>query len=221
MFTAVLFDMNGVIIDDEHVHELAFKEALKPHGIELDHQGYLDYFAGRTDRAGFEAVAKELSKVLPIDELLDQKMQEYLRLFPAQKRSFPGVIELIHELAGKCKLAVVTNSTRMEAELITREFEIVDFFELITTAEDITRAKPDPEPYLKTAELLGVEPSHCMVIEDSGTGVTAAKAAGCTCIGITTTHSPEDLAQADHIFANFDEVTQFLLSEGQRFGDAF
>lgn len=195
--------MNGVIIDDEHIHEMAFRETVKPFNIDLDHQTYLECCAGKTDRAGYEQIATKFSEDLPIIELLQQKSQMYLKLFPANKKDYLGVINLIHSLAKNFTLALTSSSSRAEVDLITKEFRIDNEFSVTVSADDVTKGKPDPEPYLITAGKLGVLPSECVVIEDSISGVLSAKTAGCFCVGVTTTHSAEDLKKADLIVDRF------------------
>ncbi len=170
--------MNGVIINDEHIHELAFKETVKPFNILLDHAGYLECCAGKTDKAGYESIAGKFATNLPITQLLIEKGDQYLRLFPQHKQSYPFVLELIRSLFSSFKLAVTSSSSRREVDLILKEFGVYELFAITISGEDVTNGKPDPEPYVKTAKLLGVTPSECVVIEDSKSGVISAKAAG-------------------------------------------
>lgn len=207
MITTIIFDMNGVIIDDEHIHELAFRETVRPYGIQLNHSDYLVCCAGKTDRAGYEQIAHTFGKDLPIDNLLREKSQQYLELFPTNKKSYPGVIKLIHSLASHYQLALTSSSSRAEVDLITREFGISSLFQLTISGNDVQHGKPDPEPYLLTISKLGISPKDCLVIEDSRSGVHSAKAAGCYCVGITTTHSHHDLRDADLVIDAFAEIT--------------
>lgn len=211
MIKAVLFDMNGIIIDDEHIHELAFHETVKPFDIQLSHQDYLDCCAGKTDRAGYESIATTFNKQLPVDSLLQQKSQTYLKLFPANKKDYPGVIELIHILSRKYLLSVTSSSSRAEVDLITKEFGMDKALNITISADDVKKGKPDPEPYLITCEKLGINPHEAVVIEDSQSGVASAKAAGCFCIGVTTTHSVEDLQQSDLIVDSFAKITPEII----------
>jgi HAD superfamily hydrolase (TIGR01509 family) len=211
MIKAILFDMNGIIIDDENIHEMAFRETVKLYNINLDHQAYLDCCAGRTDRAGYEKIVTKFSTNLPIDDLLDQKSKIYLKLFPANKRSYPGVIELIHSLSGNFILALTSSSSRKEVDLVTNEFGINHEFKVTISSNDIRKGKPDPEPYLITANKLGFEPKECVAIEDSRNGVISAKAAGCYCIGVITTHKKEDLVGADLIVGRFAEINTKII----------
>ncbi len=208
---AVIFDMNGVIIDDEYIHERAFSQVLKSHGIKLTHQVYLDSCAGRTDGAGFEQLSEQFKVSIDVDEALKEKAAAYLELFPKHKRTYPGVVELISLLQNHFVLALTTSSSKSEAHLVLTEFNIKEVFSVVVTAEDVVRGKPDPQPYLLTASQLGVDPSDCMVIEDSTSGIRSAKAAGMTCIAITTTHSASELTEADVVVDSFDAIKKHLL----------
>ena len=216
MIKAVLFDMNGIIIDDEHIHEKALQETVKPFGVDVSHEQYLECCAGRTDRAGFESISTLFSVPLPIDELLKQKSAAYLELFPKTKKDFPGVIALIHTLSDSFSVAVTSSASRAEVELITKEFGINECLQVTVSADEVKKGKPDPEPYLTTARLLAVEPSECVVIEDSRNGVLSAKAAGCYCIGVTTTHDRDALSGADLIVEGFDEITSKVIFDLER-----
>lgn len=211
MIRAVIFDMNGVVIDDEHIHELAFKETVKPFDIDLSHQNYLECCAGKTDRAGYESISEKFNTSLPIEKLLKDKANFYLKLFPEYKKSYPGVIELISSLANNYTLALTSSSSRAEVDLITKEYRVDKLFRITISADEVKRGKPDPEPYLTTCNLLKLDPKECVVIEDSKSGVLSAKAAGCFCMGVTTTHNEKDLEGADEITDSFDNV-QTLIS---------
>ena len=204
--------MNGVIIDDENIHELAFKKTVKPFGINLSHQDYLNCCAGKTDRAGYESIAVEYKKKLPIDKLLQQKSKTYLQLFPENKKSYPGVIELIHHLSKDYLLSVTSSSSRVEVDLITREFGIDKYLNTTISANDVKNGKPNPEPYLITCEKLFISPKEAVVIEDSISGVISAKSAGCFCIGITTTHTSKDLLTCDLIVNSFAEINSEVVN---------
>lgn len=212
MIKAVLFDMNGVIIDDEHVHELAFHDTVQPYGIKLTHQDYLECCAGKTDRAGYESIAQKFAKKLDITTLLAAKSQTYRALFPIHKKSYPGVIDLIHGLATHCQVALTSSSSRAEVDLITNAFAIDATFTTTISGDDVTRGKPDPEPYQLTCQKLGIAPNEAVVIEDSKSGVMAAKAAGCFCIGITTTHTAADLSACDLIITQFSQLNWEIIA---------
>lgn len=210
MIRAVIFDMNGIIIDDEHIHELAFKETVKPFGINLSHQDYLECCAGKTDKAGYESISEKFDTSLPIERLLKNKASLYLNLFPKHKKSYPGVIELISSLANNYTLALTSSSSRAEVNLITKECGVDKHFGITISADEVKKGKPDPEPYLITCDLLKLNPKECVVIEDSKSGVLSSKAAGCSCIGVTTTHNKSDLEGADRITDSFNKVEALI-----------
>ncbi len=213
MIKAILFDMNGVIISDESIHESAFKKTVESFEINLTHEDYLNLCAGKTDRLGYQNIAEHFGKTLPIEQLLIEKAKLYLEIFPTQKKACEGVIDLIKELANHYILAVSSGATKKEIELVLKEFELAKYFKTIISADDVRHSKPHPEPYLITCKQLQLKPEECIVIEDSQSGVTSAKAAGCYCIGITTTHSKEDLHNSDLVINYFAELNAKKLNE--------
>ena len=126
-----------------------------------------------------------------------------------EKNTVPGVLELIKKLIDKnYRLALVTSSILGQAQIIRRALKLEDAFEVMITANDITHSKPHPEPYQKAIEKLGVKPEECMVIENFPTGVASAKAVGkdVLVVAITTTHSRDDLKEADFVVDSFDQI---------------
>lgn len=210
---AVIFDMNGIIIDDEHVHEGAFQRTVEPFGIILDHQSYLECCAGKTDKAGYVSIAQKYQKTLPIDDLIYQKEEQYLDLFPSLKKVYPGILECIDRLSKDYTLALTSSSTKIEVELVTKTFNIYDKFKTIISGNDVKIGKPDPEPYLKTCDILQFNPKECLVIEDSASGIKSAIAASCKCIGVTTTHSKQQLSESNPnlIVNDFGQITRNLI----------
>lgn len=214
---AVIFDMNGVIIDDEKIHEGAFKQTLEPHGIILDHQSYLECCAGKTDKSGYESIAEKYKKVLHIEQLLIQKAELYLTLFPTLKKVYPGILDCINRLSKNYVLALTSSSVRKEVELITKELNIYNKFKIIITGDDVKSGKPNPEPYLKTCKLLNITPQQSIVIEDSISGVTSAITAGCKCIAVTTTHTKDQLLTNNPtiIIDSFNQITEKIIDSIQ------
>jgi beta-phosphoglucomutase family hydrolase len=212
MIKAIIFDMNGVIVDDEHVHEMAFRDTVKEHKIDLTHEDYLTCCAGKTDQKGYEDIATSFDVALPVGDLLERKWQMYPKLFEKHKKCFDGVRELIEYLSTKYMIALASSASRAEVELILKDFQIDRYFSVKISANDVKNGKPHPEPYLKTAELLKILPQECVVIEDSRSGVRAAKSAGCYCIAITTTHTKEDLQEADITVSSFSEIDDYMIN---------
>lgn len=203
--------MNGVIVDDEAVHEHAFEKVLKKYKIDLDHRTYLKLFTGRTDRNCFEKAEEYYGIRLPIDSLLIEKRLAYFKLFSEDKKIFSGISDLIKRLSGKFTLALTSSASREEIDLITKEFNIRKYFTEIVSADDVKKGKPHPEPYLLISKKLNIEPRYCVVIEDAVIGIQSAKAAGMHCIAITNTHTKKDLKDADVIVGGLEEITCDLI----------
>lgn len=210
MIKAVIFDMNGVIVDDEHIHEMAFCDTVHAYGIDLTHEDYLACCAGKTDQKGYEDIADHFNIDLPVNDLLEQKWKMYPILFEKHKKCFDGVRELIDRLSKKYMIALASGASRVEVELILKDFQIDQYFPVKISADDVKNSKPHPEPYVKTAELLKVLPQECVVIEDSRSGIRAAKSVGCYCIAITTTHTKEKLQEADVVTSSFSEIDDII-----------
>ena len=120
-------------------------------------------------------------------------------------RPYPGVADLVHQLDSRgTLLALVTSSLKAEAELALVTFGLAHLFRVVVTAEDVANGKPAPDGYLLAARRLNVEPAGCIVIEDSPTGVRAAKAAAMSCVAVTNTHSPQQLHEATLIVTKLE-----------------
>jgi HAD superfamily hydrolase (TIGR01509 family) len=209
---AILFDLNGVIINDESIHELAFVHVINKHGHDLSHLDYYKYCFGKTDLEGFAYLISKLKLDVAAVELVKEKADLYLENIKDNIRSYPGVLELISDLKGKYKFALVSSSNKNEVEMTLKYFKIEKYFGAVITASDIKRGKPDPEPYLKALKALKLKPINCVAIEDSPNGVKSAKAAGVKCFGVLTTHDNTELAAADMTFSNFFELKNYIVN---------
>lgn len=198
---AVLFDMDGVILDSIPLHHQAAQAVFKTRGHELSYADYKRYFAGETDAEGFAQYCKLIGMQHDLAPMLRQKADEYERLAATTSLTpCPGSVACIRWFADKqLPLALVTGSLRAEAELVLRAFDLTDVFQAVVTADDVTHGKPNPEGYLKGAAALGMQPADCLVIEDAPSGIQAARAAGMHCIAVTTTYPAAELQQAHSV----------------------
>lgn len=215
MRPAILFDMNGVLIDDEDLHRQAFQHVAGQIGMTLSDDDYLSHFAGRTDRAGFQAFLAERSthRIDLIDDLLVRKSRAYRDLAAKGLRSYPGAAELVEDLRRTGHdLAIVTSSIRPEVTVVLDFLGLANAFDVVITAEDVSEGKPSPVPYLAGATGLTRPPHECVVIEDAPSGITSAKAADMACVAVASTHEPADLADADVIVGRISELTPATLN---------
>lgn len=186
---AILWDLNGVIIDDEPVHEQAFRDALKHVvGCDLTHQEYERYFFGKTDRQGVIDFGLGKLEMGVIDERTVEhvcvlKNEFYGQKASSEMRIFADAKALLIELHEHgYKQYIVTGSHRAEVEIGL--LLLPDVFSGSITSSDYEESKPAPDPFLAGAALAGRSPSECVVFEDSVAGIRSAKNAGCVAIGI-------------------------------------
>lgn len=210
--SAIIFDLDGVVINSEPLHDEAKRTIFRDYGLEVPERVHTE-FRGKTDREVMEHVASTFAPDgLDADELVAAKQRVFRELMN-EMELVPGVRSFIAQVREHgLRLALTTSALRENQELTFEKFHLDEFFEAITTAEDVTRPKPDPEPYLITVEKLDEEPGRCLVIEDSVNGVLSAKNAGCEAAGLSTTFAAEELreAGADVVVDDFDELAAHL-----------
>lgn len=196
---AVIWDMDGVIVDTEIYHFKAWKKLLHEEGIELTEEEFKRTFGMRNAEIIRRFLGPDVSK--PVIQQLAGRKEEYFRQFIRDHiTANPGAIGLIRDLyeAGFLQ-AIASSAPRQNVELVLNSLGIASFFTCIVSEEDVTSGKPDPQIFLTAANRLGVEPANCVVIEDSIAGVQAANAAGMRCIALASTNPPERLSSADRI----------------------
>ncbi|MBN1385831.1 HAD family phosphatase [Candidatus Woesearchaeota archaeon] len=206
MIRAVIFDLDNVLADSEKLHFRAFSAVFADHGKVLDQAVYDRLVLGLSDKVGMANLLGHFSLKADVRKLIAKKHRLFLALAKDDLFPVPGSVGFLRSLHGKFKLALATGSELKEATLMISKLGIKGLFDAVLTAEDIKRSKPDPEIYLKAAKRLGVHPDDCVVIEDSPSGVEAAKSAGMFCIGVPTSVSARKLGRADIIIENFDEI---------------
>ena len=207
----IIFDMDGVVIDSEHLHERASQLVFSKYGIELN-QDVFAPFKGKTDRNIVEYLVNEHNiQDATIDELLTRKRDTYASLID-ELHPIQGVMAFIQYVAINYRLALTTSASRRNQELAFQKFNLYPFFETVVTSNDISNPKPHPEPYLVTVEKMGSRPEVCVVIEDSTNGVRSAAAAGCTVVGITTSFDEPALvdAGAHVVIDSYDQLKALL-----------
>lgn len=206
---AVIFDMDGVIVNSEPLHLEAEKTILQNHGIEAPWEQW-DMFAGVADAKIFQYIVEHFSDGrYSAEQLLAAKYPIFLKLLAEKLEPIPGAIDFIHWCRSRFpKLALTTSSIKPVQELIFQRFALTPFFDVIVTEEWIQHCKPHPEPYLKTVHALQLSARNCLVVEDSLNGIQSAKGAGCYVAGITTTFPADQLreAGADVVFDRFETL---------------
>jgi HAD superfamily hydrolase (TIGR01509 family) len=210
-FKAVIFDMDGVIVDSEGRHEQAFLEVVRELGYGQTHGVNWEDYVGRSDHELWLDFVAKHKPSQPLEQLLKMKRDRVLEILRREEPIFAGLPELVERLAAVCKLGLASGSERPVVEAVLSLQDLRRFFSATVTASDIQRGKPQPDIFLRTAELLGVAPADCWVIEDSKPGVAAGLAAGMRVIAITNTHPATALQSATRVVASYAEIQRLLL----------
>lgn len=222
MFSATLFDFNGVLVDDELVHLAAFRDAVAPLGITISDRDYFEEYLGFDDKGAFRALlAKHGLEVTDarVAELVRTKEPLYLERARASLQTFQGASELVRRRAAAGPVAVVSGALRPEIELGLEVLGVRALVGHIVSSEDTPVSKPDPEGYrmgiawLRTAG--AKEPGRALVIEDSVDGIAAAKAAGLPCVAVTHSYEAPRLvsAGADLVVGRLGELDESALGK--------
>mgnify|MGYP001059217936 CR=1 FL=1 len=199
---AILWDMDGTILDTKACHSYCWEKTLPNYGYELDKKLFDAHF-GRAARSvlplylGFD----------PDETLSNQILDEYrkllMNLMPQNSKLVPGVMSWLQGYKDRLVPQVVASSATIETiESVLSTFDLRDYFEHLIAGAKLP-AKPEPDVFLKAARILDYAPENCCVIEDSTAGVKAAKAAGMYCVAVATTFSRSDLSLADAVITDF------------------
>jgi beta-phosphoglucomutase-like phosphatase (HAD superfamily)/CheY-like chemotaxis protein len=229
MIRAVIFDFNGVLVDDEPLHFALFREVLGGLGVSISEHDYHGRYLGLDDRGCFEAAlldAGQSADRARVDELIARKALRYAEEAGRGLRFFPGAADCLAVLAGRWPLAINSGALRPEIELALNLLDRRDRVAVIVSAEDTTRCKPDPEGYTlalqglrrRSIALSDLAPADCLVIEDSLAGIESAKGAGMRAVGVPNTYDADRLrgAGADEIIDGLTRLTPDWIAD--RFG---
>jgi beta-phosphoglucomutase family hydrolase len=205
---AVLFDMDGVIIDSNPYHKDAWLEFCRRYQVELKEEDVPRYIYGKTNKTALVDVFQREFSPEESFRLSEEKEAIYRDLHRADIRLIKGLDHLLNAFEQhQIPLAVCTNAPVANLDFTLEETGIRPYFEVLIDASKVSKGKPDPEIYLKAAQLLQVPAERCIVMEDSTVGVEAGLRAGMKVVGITTTHTREELAHTHLVIDDFDELT--------------
>jgi HAD superfamily hydrolase (TIGR01509 family) len=219
MLRAVIFDFNGILVDDEPIHWELFRRVLGEQGLSLTDQEYYERYLGMDDRGCFRAVFKDKGR--PLDDaalaaLIERKAGYYRESIAHKMVVFPGVKKLVPALAASFPLAVASGALRAEIELVLTSFGLRNFFQKIASAEDVAEGKPNPDVFLKALQGINdghgrsgetIRPSECLVVEDSKEGILAAQRAGMKCLAVTNSYPANELKSAQAVVESLEQVT--------------
>ena len=210
---AVIFDMDGLLIDTETISFNCFKKVFSDHGYSMNREYYTSLI-GRNTKGIKEAILKEYGEDFKFDDIYSKKvkaMTDYVESNGVLLKK--GALELIEYLdKNKYKIIVATSTKRERAEKLLTMVKIKDYFQEIICGDEVINSKPNPEIFLKAAKKLGVEPEACVVLEDSAVGIEAAHKAGMKGINVPDMKTPDDYikGKAYRIEENLLDVLEYF-----------
>lgn len=207
---AILFDLDGVLIDSEPRHAAAFESVFaellpdRPHGLNLAS------YIGKSDRAVWLDFIAAHQPRQSLAELTALKQERVIEIFRREEPIFPEIPALIRQLAARYPLAVASGSVHAVIREVLALKDLARHFKAVASVDDVGKPKPAPDIFLRAATLLNVPPTECWVIEDSRPGVQAGLAAGARVIAITNSHPAHELQDAHHVVRTYAEIAELL-----------
>jgi beta-phosphoglucomutase family hydrolase len=204
---AVLFDMDGVIVDNLPYHVEAWLLFCERNGIPLTKEVFYKELNGMNSKDTFEWFYKKEMTRSEVEVLEEEKELLYREFYAEHRKPAKGLLTFLHDLRSRgIKTALATSAGPGNIDFIVDGLGIRDQFDAIIGGAEVTKGKPDPEIYVKAAALVGVSPADCIVIEDSLQGIASGQAAGAWVVGITTSHTADELAHTDFCASDFTDL---------------
>lgn len=220
MLRAVLFDFNGVILNDEPVHMAMFQRVLNEEGIMLSQEDYYAHYLGMDDRGCFQAVYEAHHQKLTetkLKDLIQRKSKYYDDYIADHIEFFPGSIDLVKNAKKKYFTAIVSGALKHEIKFGLKKAHLDKVIDVIVAQEDVAKGKPNPEGYAEAIHQLNKKipkkeknliPAECLAIEDSIEGIHSAKEAGLRVAAVAHSYPATDLTQdADWVFEKVGEIS--------------
>jgi len=204
---AVIFDMDGVIVDSAPFHFVAWQNTWQRRGVNYTHEEFKRNFGQRSDLQVRCVVGNRLSQD-EVRAIVSEKDLLFREIMKGNIKALPGVVELLRSLKEYgVKLALGSSSPRETVYLVTETLGVKELFDAIVCGPEVRESKPNPLIFLLCAKKIGIEPWRCMVIEDAVVGITAAKRGGMYVLAVTNSYPRENLMNADIIVNSLKEVT--------------
>lgn len=204
---AVIWDMDGVIVDTAPYHFSAWQDAFRKMRVKYTEEDFRRNFGRRNDSIIRNILGEDISQS-EVDAISEEKERDAREKMKQNVKPFPGVIELMKLLIEhRFKMALVSSSPPENIKLVTEGLGINNWFQSVISGGDVTEGKPSPQGFLLATRRLEVKPANCVVIEDAVAGVTAAKKAGMRCLAVTNTHPRTSLAEADLVVETLEAVS--------------
>lgn len=206
---AVIFDHDGVMVDSEPLHRIAWRRVFEPRGYILKEE---DLFVciGMRDRYFADYMVKKYAITIDVLEILRAKSDEMIKLLATETEMIAGLDKLLFAIAKDRPVGIASSASRREIDTTLRRFGIEGVFSTIVCHDNTTQFKPHPEPYMRATRELGAHPARTIAFEDSHAGMQSAHGAGLRIIGITTSFTREQLPLADVLVKDFSDTDGIL-----------
>jgi beta-phosphoglucomutase family hydrolase len=212
-FQAVLFDMDGVVVDNLPYHVDAWLLFCERKNIPLTREIFYRELNGMNSKDTFEWFYKREMTRAEVEVLEEEKELIYRDFYRAHIQPAPGLLAFLKDLRSNgIKTALATSAGPGNIDFIVDGLGIRDQFDAIIGGAEVTKGKPNPEIYLKAAALVGIDPTSCWVIEDSLQGIAAGQSAGMRVVGISTSHTSEELAHTSVVRPDFVDLFETLIN---------
>ena len=207
----LIFDMDGVIVDNHQWHFESYIEFGKRHNVNISREEFGKYF-GTTNHFIMKSIFGENISEEDIITFGEEKEAIYREMYLPAIKPVKGLPEFLqYESEKGIPIALATAAPKENVKFTLEATGLSHYFDVITDSSMVDRGKPDPQVYLVTAEKLGVQPKDCIVFEDSIPGITAARNAGMFVVGVATTHTPEELnLYVNKILMNFEKASEII-----------
>lgn len=214
MLQAVIFDLDGTLVDSESLNRSVNEELFNEVGLALTESDY-DSFVGLSNKDLWKYLIDRYGLDVTVEEMVQRKKEKILPLWREKDRYglMEGAVEFLHELqAQNIPLGLATSSMEDSMHAKLKAHDLDQFFQQKVSGDHVLKGKPDPEIFLLTADKMGVDPASCVVIEDAENGVLAAKNAGMKVVGYTNGgKNMQNLERADLVIDRFDELSIDML----------
>jgi beta-phosphoglucomutase len=209
---AVIFDMDGVIVDTNPYHLTSYQQFLKKYHIEHTEQELIEHMFGKSNSYILQYFFKQELSRADILRYGDEKEALFREIYAHLAEPIAGLLPFIADLKRNgVKTAICTSAPTPNLDLVLQKIPLREQMDSLMSEPDVTQHKPHPEVYLKTSERLGVPPEKCVVFEDSVSGIQAGLAAGMTVVGVTTSHQPHELPPCKAYLNNYEHADfQFI-----------
>lgn len=204
---AVIFDMDGVIVNNHEFHFKAWMDFADRYNFELNEEIYKEQFNGKTNRDLFRSLFDD-----PTDEEIETYTEEkeslYRELYWDDLAVHTGLLDFLASLKrNRIKIALATSAPTENVDWVLDNLQLRPWFDVIVDGTQVDNGKPDPEIYLTVCDRLEIPPGDCLVFEDSLAGLESGKEAGCMIVGVATSHEAWELqSHTDHVLHDFTEV---------------